>query len=202
MFHVGDFIVYPMQGAGVIEAIEEKEILGEKHRYYMIKMPIKEMQLMIPIYKVQKSRIRLVADILTLEHVLDIFQYGQTDTNLSMKERYKINAEKLRTGNIQEGAEVVRDLMRLNKKKTLNLSEKQMLDSARKIFISELGIIRGITENQANDLLNKRVGWVLFFMWPKNASDFKLAKLIKTRGNKFFGKHSYILQGRRDCEFN
>jgi len=158
MFHVGDFIVYPMQGAGVIEAIEEKEILGEKHRYYMIKMPIKEMQLMIPIYKVQKSRIRLVADILTLEHVLDIFQYGQTDTNLSMKERYKINAEKLRTGNIQEGAEVVRDLMRLNKKKTLNLSEKQMLDSARKIFISELGIIRGITENQANDLLNKRVG--------------------------------------------
>ena len=162
MFHVGDSIVYPMQGAGVIEAIEEKEILGEKHRYYMIKMPILGMQVMIPIDKVLKSRIRLVADVLTLEHVLDVFQYGQTDTTLSMKERYKINTEKLRTGNIQEGAEVVRDLMRLNKKKALNSSEKQMLDSARKIFISELGIIRGITENQANDLLNKRVGWVLF----------------------------------------
>ena len=158
MFHVGDSIVYPMQGAGVIEAIEEKEILGEKHSYYMIKMPIKEMQVMIPIDKVQKSRIRLVADILTLEHVLDIFQYGQTDTTLSMKERYKINTEKLRTGNIQEGAEVVRDLMRINKKKVLNSSEKHMLDSARKIFISELGIIRGITENQAKDLLNKKVG--------------------------------------------
>ncbi|MCM3571494.1 CarD family transcriptional regulator [Neobacillus mesonae] len=158
MFQVGDSIVYPMQGAGVIEAIEEKEILGEKHRYYMIKMPIKGMQVMIPIDKVQKSHIRLVEDVLTLEHVLDIFQYGQTDTTLSMKERYKINTEKLRTGNIQEGAEVVRDLMRLNKKKALNSSEKQMLDNARKIFISELGIIRGITENQANDLLNKRVG--------------------------------------------
>jgi CarD family transcriptional regulator len=158
MFHVGDSIVYPMQGAGVIEAIEEKEILGEKHRYYMIKMTITGMQVMIPIGKVLKSRIRLVADVLTLEHVLDVFQYGQTDTTLSMKERYKINTEKLRTGNIQEGAEVVRDLMRLNKKKALNSSEKQMLDSARKIFISELGIIRGITENQANDLLNKRVG--------------------------------------------
>jgi CarD family transcriptional regulator len=158
MFHVGDSIVYPMQGAGVIEAIEEKEILGEKHRYYMIKMTITGMQVMIPIGKVLKSRIRLVADVLTLEHVLDVFQYGQTDTTLSMKERYKINTEKLRTGNIQEGAEVVRDLMRLNKKKALNSSEKQMLDSARKIFISELGIIRGITENQANDVLNKRVG--------------------------------------------
>ncbi|MBL4953056.1 CarD family transcriptional regulator [Neobacillus sp. OS1-32] len=158
MFHVGDSIVYPMQGAGVIEAIEEKEILGEKHRYYLIKMPIRDMQVMIPTDKVKKSRIRLVADIPTLEHVLDIFQYGQTDTTLSMKERYKINTEKLRTGNIQEGAEVVRDLMRLNKKKTLNSSEKQMLESARKIFISELSIIRGITENQAIDLLNKKVG--------------------------------------------
>jgi CarD family transcriptional regulator len=124
----------------------------------MIKMTIAGMQVMIPIGKVLKSRIRLVADVLTLEHVLDVFQYGQTDTTLSMKERYKINTEKLRTGNIQEGAEVVRDLMRLNKKKALNSSEKQMLDSARKIFISELGIIIGITENQANDLLNKRVG--------------------------------------------
>ena len=158
MFHIGDYIVYPMQGAGVIEAIEEKEVLGKKHMYYMIKMPIKGMQVMIPIDKVQKSRIRLVADVLTLEHVLDILQNGQTDTTLSMKERYKINTEKLRTGNIQEGAEVVRDLMRLNKMKALNPSEKQMLDSARKIFISELGLIRGITENQANDLLIKRVG--------------------------------------------
>jgi CarD family transcriptional regulator len=158
MFHVGDTIVYPMQGVGVIEAIEEKEILGEKHKYYMIKMLIKGMQVMIPIDKVQKSRIRLVEDVLTLEHVLDIFQYGQTDITLSMKERYKVNTEKLRSGNIQEGAEVVRDLMRLNKKKSLNSSEKQMLNSARKIFIGELGIIRGITENQANDLLNKKVG--------------------------------------------
>ncbi|MGV3465957.1 MAG: CarD family transcriptional regulator [Heyndrickxia sp.] len=158
MFHVGDSIVYPMQGAGLIEAIEEKEILGEKHRYYMIDMPIKRMQVMVPVDKVQKSRIRLVADEPTLKHVLDIFQYGQTDTNLTMKERYKINTEKLRTGNFQEGAEVVRDLMRINKKKALNASEKQMLDNALKIFISELGMIRGITESQANELLDKRVG--------------------------------------------
>lgn len=158
MFQVGDYIVYPMQGAGVIEAIEEKEILGEKHKYYLIKMPISKMQVMIPIDKVKKSRIRLVADILTLENVMENFYHGQTDTTLSMKERYKINTEKLRTGNIQEGAEVVRDLMRINKNKALNASEKQMLESARKIFISEIGLVRGITENQAIDLLNKRVG--------------------------------------------
>ncbi|MBS4211126.1 MULTISPECIES: CarD family transcriptional regulator [Neobacillus] len=158
MFQVGDCIVYPMQGAGVIEAIEVKEIQGEKQQYYIINMRINKMQVMIPIAKADKSRIRLATDLITLENVLDIFYHGVTDTTLSMKERYKINLEKLKSGNIQEGAEVVRDLMRINKNKSLNSSEKQMLESARRIFISELGLIRGITENQAIDLLNNKVG--------------------------------------------
>lgn len=158
MFQVGDCIVYPMQGAGVIEAIEVKEIQGEKQQYYIINMRINKMQVMIPIAKADKSRIRLATDLITLENVLDIFYHGVTDTTLSMKERYKINMEKLKSGNIQEGAEVVRDLMRINKNKSLNSSEKQMLESARRIFISELGLIRGITENQAIDLINNKVG--------------------------------------------
>ncbi|WP_172799184.1 CarD family transcriptional regulator [Bacillus sp. FJAT-29814] len=157
MFQIGDFIVYPMQGAGVIEAIEEKEILGEKQQYYVINIPSSKMEVMVPIGKEKKSRIRLVSDSITLEKVLHNFYYGQTDTNLSMKERYKINLEKFKTGDIQECAEVVRDLMRINKKKALNQSEKQLLESARKIFISELGFIKGISENQATDLLNKKV---------------------------------------------
>ncbi|OIK09159.1 transcription factor YdeB [Bacillus sp. MUM 116] len=147
-----------MQGAGVIEAIEVKEVQGEKQQYYIINMLMNKMQIMIPISKVQKSRIRLVTDMTTLENVLYIFQHGLTDTTLSMKERYKINTEKLKTGNIQEGAEVVRDLMRINNNKSLNSSEKLMLESARKMFISELGLIRGITENQAIDLLSNKVG--------------------------------------------
>lgn len=158
MFQVGDCIVYPMQGAGVIEAIEVKEIQGKKQQYYIINMRINKMQVMIPIAKVGKSRIRLATDLNTLENVLDIFYHGVTDTTLSMKERYKINMEKLKSGNIQEGAEVVRDLMRINKNKSLNSSEKQMLESARRIFISELGLIRGITENQAIDLINNKIG--------------------------------------------
>lgn len=146
-----------MQGAGVIEAIEEKEILGEKQQYYVINIPSSKMEVMVPIGKEKKSRIRLVSDSSTLEKVLHNFYYGQTDTNLSMKERYKINLEKFKTGDIEDGAEVVRDLMRINKKKALNQSEKQLLESARKIFISELGFIKGISENQATDLLNKKV---------------------------------------------
>ncbi|WP_066303785.1 CarD family transcriptional regulator [Bacillus sp. FJAT-29814] len=157
MFQIGDYIVYPTQGAGVIEAIEEKEVLGEKRPYYIIKMKIVKMQVMIPLGKEKNARIRIVSDDDTLEEVMDVFHYGETNTKLSMKERYKINTEKLKTGVMKDGAEVVRDLLRINKKKSLNSSEKQMLESARKIFIGELGLIKGLTDHQAADMLNDQV---------------------------------------------
>jgi CarD family transcriptional regulator len=157
LFKIGDNIVYPMHGAGVIEAIEEKEVLGEIQQYYVIKMPINNMQVMIPIKKILNSRIRSVVDVLVLENVLHVFHNGESDRSLTWKERYKSNMEKMKTGEIQEGAEVVRDLMRINKEKALNTSEKQMLDSARRIFVSELGLIKGITEIQATDLLNAKI---------------------------------------------
>ncbi|MGG2065133.1 MULTISPECIES: CarD family transcriptional regulator [unclassified Bacillus (in: firmicutes)] len=158
LFQIGDKIVYPMHGAGVIKAIEEKEILGEKQKYYVIRIPISNMEVMIPMKKMIQSRIRLIADMLTLENVLLIFQYGESDDSLSWKQRYTQNMEKMKTGEIQEGAEVVRDLIRRNKVRALNASEKQMLDNAQKILISELSLIKGITENQAIDLLNTKVG--------------------------------------------
>ena len=158
LFQIGDKIVYPMHGAGVIEAIEEKEVLGEKQKYYVIRIPISNMEVMIPMKKMIQSRIRLIADKLTLENVLLIFQYGESDDSLSWKQRYTQNMEKMKTGEIQEGAEVVRDLIRRNKVRALNASEKQMLDNAQKILISELSLIKGITENQAIDLLNTKVG--------------------------------------------
>lgn len=158
LFQIGDKIVYPMHGAGVIEAIEEKEILGEKQKYYVIRIPISNMEVMIPMNKMIQSRIRLIADMLTLENVLLIFQYGESDHSLTWKQRYTQNMEKMKSGEIQEGAEVVRDLIRRNKVRALNTSEKHMLDNAQKILISELSLIKGITENQAIDLLNTKVG--------------------------------------------
>lgn len=157
LFEIGDNILYPMHGAGVIEGIEEKEIQGEIQQYFVIRLPINKMQLLIPIGKIKNSSIRLVVDIPTLENVLQTFHTGKSDLSLTSKERFKVNLEKLKSGNIQEGAEVVRDLMRINKEKTLNSSEKQMLGTARSILISELGLIKGITEDQAKDLLNMRI---------------------------------------------
>lgn len=157
LFQIGDHIVYPMHGAGIIESIEDKEIQGEVHQYYVLQLPNK-IQVMLPVGKIKNFSIRKVVDTLTLENVLRLFHNGETDRTLNFKERYKSNMEKMKTGKIQEGAEVLRDLMRMNKEKTLNSSEKSMLGSARKFLSSELGLINGITEDQAIDLLNYRIG--------------------------------------------
>ncbi|MED3068067.1 CarD family transcriptional regulator [Bacillus thuringiensis] len=148
MFQIGDNIVYPMQGAGIIKAIEEKEISGEKQQYYVIKMSASNMELMIPAGRISNSNIRPVTDINALVHIMDIFQHGESDRLLTWKQRYKLNTDKIKTGKMQEGAEVVRDLMRIQKEKALNASEKKMLDNAYEFLISELGLIEGITENQ------------------------------------------------------
>ncbi|MFE4764542.1 CarD family transcriptional regulator [Bacillus mycoides] len=148
MFQIGDNIVYPMHGAGIIEAIEEKEFSGKKQQYFVIKMSISNMQVMIPMGKILSSSIRPVTDILELKHIIHIFQHGESDKLLPWKQRYKVNTDKIKTGEIQEGAEVVRDLMRMKNEKALNTSEKKMLDNAHEFLISELGLIKGITENQ------------------------------------------------------
>lgn len=148
LFQIGDNIVYPMHGVGVIIAIEEKEISGEKQQYYVIKMSISNIQVMIPAGKILSSSIRPVTEINALKEIIHIFHHGETDRLLPWKQRYKVNMEKIKTGKIQEGAEVVRDLLRMKKEKALNTSEKKMLNNANEFLISELKLIKGITENQ------------------------------------------------------
>ncbi|KMJ56661.1 transcription factor YdeB [Bacillus sp. LL01] len=148
LFNIGDNIVYPMHGVGIIKDIEEKEISGEKQQYYVIRMLISNMQVMIPTGKILSSSVRPVTDIIALKHIIDIFQHGESDRLLPWKQRFKVNTDKIKTGKIQEGAEVVRDLMRMKKEKALNSSEKRMLNNANEFLISELRLIKGITENQ------------------------------------------------------
>ncbi|QHE51692.1 CarD family transcriptional regulator [Pontibacillus sp. HMF3514] len=147
LFQIGDNIVYPMHGAGIIEAIEEKEILGETKQYYIIRMSASNMQVMIPKDKISNSNIRPVTEINALKHIIHIFQHGESE-KVPMKQRFKVNTDKIKTGKLQEAAEVVRDLMRIKKETSLNTSEKQLFDNAHKFLISELKLIKGITENQ------------------------------------------------------
>jgi CarD family transcriptional regulator len=153
LFQIGDKIVYPMHGAGVIDAFEEKEILGEKQFYYV--MNIRNMQVMVPREKTSGLGIRQVVDLDILESVLKDFNLEESDTTLNHNQRYRINMNKMKSGDIFEGAQVIRDLMRIGKKKTIGTGDKMMLDNARQILISELVLVKGIDQEQAVDLLNQ-----------------------------------------------
>lgn len=151
MYQIGDKIVYPMHGAGVIEAIEEKDVLGKKQLYYVTR--IKDMQVMFPMGS--KIGIRHVVDLDTLEDVLTSFSFEPEDQILNPSQRYRSNMDKIKTGNVFKGAQVVRDLISLSKTRTLSASDKTVLDNARQILISELMLVKGIDEEQAADLLEQ-----------------------------------------------
>ncbi|TCS93585.1 CarD family transcriptional regulator [Hazenella coriacea] len=158
MFLIGDKVVYPLHGAGVIQDIEEKEILGKKQYYYILKMatePMGKLQIMIPIEKSEEVGIRQVVDLETMEDVLYTLHDDETDSSTTWNQRYRINADKMKSGDIYKGTEVIRDLARLNKVKPLGTGEKKMLDNALQILISELVLVKGIGEEQATAFLDK-----------------------------------------------
>lgn len=153
MFKIGDKIVYPMHGAGVIESVEEREILGDKRRYYVLKMPIGDMKVMIPINNVNDIGLRRVIDEDGVSRVLSILKEREAIINTNWNRRYRANLEKIKSGNIFELAEVVRNLSQRDKEKGLSTGEKKMLDNARQILISELVLAKNSKEDSIRHLL-------------------------------------------------
>jgi CarD family transcriptional regulator len=155
MFEIGDKIFYPMHGAGIVKAIEEKEVLGEKQVYYILTMSLRKLQVMIPMGKSANSFIREVMDPDILEDVLDIFHQDKPGPTVNpYQQRQRVNMDKMRSGDVYEGAQVIRDLLSLSKNKKLGMEDKLMLDNARLMLISELVLVKGLGEEQAAKLLN------------------------------------------------
>ncbi len=142
MFKLGDKIVYPMHGAGTIESVEEKEILGKKKRYYVLKMPVGEMKLMIPVDNVDNIGIRSIIRKDQINKVVSILEEKTALTDLNWNKRFRSNMEKIKTGNIFEVAEVVRDLSYRDKEKGLSTGEKKMLSNAKQILVSEIALAK------------------------------------------------------------
>ena len=154
MFAVGDKIVYPMHGAGIIESIEEKEILGCRQSYYVVKMPIGDMKVMIPTNNVEDIGIREVINEQEVERVLDVFKEKNINVTNNWNKRYRENLMKIKSGNIFEVAEVVKTLMLRERKKGLSTGERKMLNYAKQILISELVLAKGIERNEMESIIN------------------------------------------------
>ena len=157
MFNVGDYIVYPMHGAGTIDAIEEKDILGEKQSYYILKMP-GEVKVMVPTSKAEQIGVRNVIDKTSADKVFEILEEDQTEMSMNWNKRYRDNMDKMKSGDIYEVADVVRNLSFKQKEKGLSTGEKKMLINAKQILVSELVLaehssyeeMEGIVDNKIN----------------------------------------------------
>jgi len=140
MFNLGDKVVYPMHGAGIIETVEAKEILGEIKTYYVLKMPIGEMKLMIPVDNVDNIGLRSIIDKSVVQGVFDILKQAAVINDSNWNKRFRDNMIKMKTGDIFTVSEVVRDLTYRDKEKGLSTGEKKMLISAKQMLVSEIAL--------------------------------------------------------------
>ncbi len=156
MFNVGDKIVYPMHGAGTIDSIEEKNILGENQAYYVIKMP-GEVKVMVPTNKAEQIGVRNVIGKEEAEKVISILGEDETEMSQNWNKRYRDNMEKMKSGSIYEVADVVRNLSFKQKEKGLSTGEKKMLSNAKQILVSELVLAEHATQDEVEALIDNKI---------------------------------------------
>lgn len=155
MYNVGEKIVYPMHGAGIIESIEERVVLGEKRLYYVLNMPVGDMRVMIPTCGAADIGVRPVVEFLEAEKVICFFRQCTAEYNASWNKRYRENMIRIKSGNIYEVAEVVKALMCRDRERGLSSGERKMLCSARQILISELSLAIESTQQDIESLLEE-----------------------------------------------
>ena len=138
----------------MIESIEEKEILGKKQKYYVMRLPLGDMRVMVPIKNVKSIGLREVVDEETIHKVLNRMRSQKKNDNKNWNRRYRANLDKMKSGDIYEVADVVRSLMLRDEEKGLSTGERKMLDNAKQILISELVLVKNMKEEQAFELID------------------------------------------------
>jgi CarD family transcriptional regulator len=153
MFKCGDKILYPMHGAGVVENIEMKNVLGKNREYYIVNLPTKNMKVMIPVDRSDSLNLREVIDTNTIPDVFSIFKNEYHDEGLNWNKRYKNNLEKVKSGNIYKLADVIKDLMIRDSEKGLSTGERKMLNDSKQLFVSEISLSSGRDRTEVEDLI-------------------------------------------------
>lgn len=156
MFNIGDKVVYPMHGAGIIEGIEEKNVLGEKQNYYIIKMP-GDVKVMVPTAKATDVGVRDIIDSNATSKVFKVLETNSGEIEMNWNKRYRDNMEKMKSGDIYEVADVVRSLSFKQKEKGLSTGEKKMLLNAKQILVSELTLAENSNKEDIEEIVNSKI---------------------------------------------
>lgn len=149
MFKIGDKVVYPMHGAGIIEDIEEKEVLGEIRKYFVMRLPIGDMKVMVPVDNVQEIGVREIIGDEEFKEVMSILRDDRSEMPQNWNRRYRANMDRIKSGDIYEIAAVVRNLLMLDMEKGLSTGERKMLSSSKQMLLSEIVLL---TEKDIEDV--------------------------------------------------
>lgn len=156
MFNVGDKVVYPMHGAGTIDSIDKKNILDEEVEYINISMP-GGVKVMVPSNQASKQGLRNIISQNEVEKVFCILETDETEMSDNWNKRYRDNMEKMKSGDIYEVADVVRNLSFKQKEKGLSTGEKKMLNNAKQILVSELVLVENASNTEMEKLIDNKI---------------------------------------------
>ena len=156
MFNVGDKVVYPMHGAGTIDSIDKKNILDEEVEYINISMP-GGVKVMVPSNQASKQGLRNIISQNDVEKVFCVLETDETAMSDNWNKRYRDNMDKMKSGDIYEVADVVRNLSFKQKEKGLSTGEKKMLNNAKQILVSELVLVENTTNAEMEKLVDNKI---------------------------------------------
>lgn len=157
MFKIGDKVVYPMHGAGIIDKIEERKILDSTREYYIMRIPFGDMKVMIPVDNITEIGVRGIVSEGQIDSVMELLGECITQMPDNWNKRYRENMIKLKSGDVFQVSEVVRNLMISEKEKGLSTGERKMLLNAKQILISEIVLVRSIDIEQAEEQIAEAV---------------------------------------------
>ncbi|HUC36624.1 MAG TPA: CarD family transcriptional regulator [Acidimicrobiales bacterium] len=155
VFDIGDKVVYPHHGAAIVERREQKEAFGEKREYLVLRLAYGDLTLMVPADNTEGVGLREVINDEEVEEVFAVLRKKEARMPTNWSRRYKNHSEKLRSGDIYQVAEVVRNLSIRDKDKGLSAGEKRMLGRARQILVSELTFALDVNEEEAEKRLDE-----------------------------------------------
>ena len=154
-FQVGDKVIYPNHGLGVVEKIEEKTILGTTCGFFHLRILSNETTVLVPVINVDNVGLRRAITDEEVERLFSLLGDGKIDNHQNWKGRFKDNSDKMRTGSIYDMADVLKSLTFLAKSKSLSFREKRMLDRAKSLIISEISEVMRLTVLEVEDRVEK-----------------------------------------------
>ena len=155
MYQIGDKVVHPMHGAGVIDSIVRKKVAGKVQDYYLLKLSTGSMMVMIPTEHSDEIGVRPVVSGQEATHILSEMEDIQVDMTSNWNQRYRENMLRIKSGNLLEVAKVVKGLTYRETQKGLSTGERKMLHSAKQILISELVLAQSMPYEAVEERVNK-----------------------------------------------